>query len=381
MRFSFDSGRLSYRNLTVEDAEAAYKWCSDPEVNRFMIYPVYTDIEQLREWLRGKEAEIGDPDKYDAAIILKATGELIGSVGLYYDPSDDAWSIGYNFRADTWGNGYATEAMKSLVNYAYGSGRVHSIKGTFCVDNIGSRRVMEHLGMTFVRDTEYTKLDGSETFKAREYRRDFAPAMAGQQAQAPQGMVHSRLVQPLIAPGAFFKKKQVFYFEEIPHVINQYGIYEKVGLKWYHFMVYFWVWFSAFIKFRSAVTGIVVNGGSLTSFLTLGEAAALVIAGVLTLKRKWAGVVTLLTVFSVMAFITCGIMALGLAAVGEQGFADTIMESIGSVPGAEILTMSDMVGMIKGVVIVEFCIILAGEIALLVANIVYFRNRRFYFCR
>ena len=45
--------------------------------------------------------------------------------------------------------------------------------GTFAVDNNGSRRVMEKLGMTFYEDTEYSKLDGSETFKAKTYRKVF----------------------------------------------------------------------------------------------------------------------------------------------------------------------------------------------------------------
>ena len=45
--------------------------------------------------------------------------------------------------------------------------------GTFAVDNNGSRRVMEKLGMTFYEDTEYSKLDGSETFKAITYDKVF----------------------------------------------------------------------------------------------------------------------------------------------------------------------------------------------------------------
>ena len=47
------------------------------------------------------------------------------------------------------------------------------IEGEFCIENYGSRRVMEKLGMTYYKDAEYTKLDGSETFKAEIYRKYF----------------------------------------------------------------------------------------------------------------------------------------------------------------------------------------------------------------
>lgn len=42
---------------------------------------------------------------------------------------------------------------------------VRKISGSFAVDNLRSRRVMEKLGMTFERTGEHKKFDGSETFK------------------------------------------------------------------------------------------------------------------------------------------------------------------------------------------------------------------------
>jgi len=51
---------------------------------------------------------------------------------------------------------------------------IKKIEGTFAIDNIGSRRVMEKLGMTFERDTEYSKFDGSATFKAKTFSKIIA---------------------------------------------------------------------------------------------------------------------------------------------------------------------------------------------------------------
>ena len=44
---------------------------------------------------------------------------------------------------------------------------IKKIEGTFAVDNIGSRRVMEKLGMTFDIDTEYSKLIIQQLSKQR----------------------------------------------------------------------------------------------------------------------------------------------------------------------------------------------------------------------
>lgn len=46
---------------------------------------------------------------------------------------------------------------------------VKKIVGVFAVDNPNSGKVMEKLGMTFHKDCEYTKFDGSATFKAKNY--------------------------------------------------------------------------------------------------------------------------------------------------------------------------------------------------------------------
>lgn len=171
MRFHLETERLILRDLTPEDYQAAFLWCGDPDVARYMIYPVYTREEDVRTWLESRNLD--DPDKYDAGIVLKATGELIGSGGLFYDPENDLWTIGYNIRKDQWGNGYVPEAIRAILEYVKTRRNVRGIQGEFAAENYKSRRVMEKLGMTYAGETEFSKLDGSETFPAKLYRRIF----------------------------------------------------------------------------------------------------------------------------------------------------------------------------------------------------------------
>ena len=166
MRFTLETERLILRDLTPEDYQAAFLWCGDPDVARYMVYPVYTKAEDVRTWLESRDLD--DPDEFDAGIVLRSTGELIGSGGLYYKAEDDLWTIGYNLRKDQWGNGYAVEVIRGILDYVRTLRDVRGIQGTFADENHRSRRVMEKLGMTFAEDVILTKLDGSDSYPGKK---------------------------------------------------------------------------------------------------------------------------------------------------------------------------------------------------------------------
>ena len=167
---TLETERLILRPLSIDDLDAVYKWASDPRVNKYMIYPLYKSKDDGVEWLN---TLYEDDDKKDFGFVLKETGELIGSGGIYYHSDIDVWSIGYNLSYDYWNRGLVTEAMTKIIEWARQSFTVHVVAATFAIGNIGSQRVMEKLGMTFYEDTEYSKLDNSETFKAKTYHRVF----------------------------------------------------------------------------------------------------------------------------------------------------------------------------------------------------------------
>ena len=171
MRIDLETDRLILRNLTPDDYREVFKWCGDPDVARYMVYPVYIKAEDVKAWLETLDPE--SPDDYDAGIVLKETGELIGSGGLYYRPEEDLWTIGYNLRTDQWGNGYAMEMILAVLELVKSQRDVRGIRGSFAKENYRSRRVMEKLGMTHEKDVILTKLDGSDSYPGEEYRRLF----------------------------------------------------------------------------------------------------------------------------------------------------------------------------------------------------------------
>ena len=172
MKFRLETERLMLRNITPDDWQAAFQWCGDPDAARYMIYPVYTKAEDVKTlWLDSLDPD--DPDSCDAGIVLKETGELIGSAGIYYRPEKDLWTIGYNLRKDQWGHGYAGETILGLLDFVRQTRQVRGIQGTFATENFRSRRVMEKLGMAYAEDIVLTKLDGSASYPGKRYVRIF----------------------------------------------------------------------------------------------------------------------------------------------------------------------------------------------------------------
>lgn len=166
-QYVIETPRLLLRPLTVSDAEAAFVWLSDPEVNRFMPYGLYTSVEQVRQWLRHVETAAST---CNFGFVRKEDGLLIGAGDIGPDEETAVWGLGYNFRRDAWNQGYATEAARAMIDFAHRTFGARDFAANHAVDNPASGRVMEHCGMVFDHFGQYSRFDGSETFEAKYYR-------------------------------------------------------------------------------------------------------------------------------------------------------------------------------------------------------------------
>ena len=164
--YTIETDRLLLRALSPEDAEAAFAWCGDPQVNRFMPYPLYTRVEDVRAWL----TDAAD-SQWEFAFVRKSDGLLMGSGGV--SPGEtpgDPWEVGYNLRRDCWGRGYATEAARAMIGFAFRTFGVRDFSANHAKGNPASGHVMRRCGMVFDHEGEYARFDGSEVFPADFYR-------------------------------------------------------------------------------------------------------------------------------------------------------------------------------------------------------------------
>ncbi|GAA1886368.1 GNAT family N-acetyltransferase [Asanoa iriomotensis] len=151
-----ETARLRLRDLGDGDAHDLFALHDDPEVMRFINggKPASRDAivrRTLPKMTRGFPAYGGGRACWAAE--ERASGRFVGWFALPpLDPDrPDVADLGYRLRRDAWGLGYATEGARALVDKGFrdlGIGRI--IADTMTV-NTGSRRVLEKVGLTFVR--------------------------------------------------------------------------------------------------------------------------------------------------------------------------------------------------------------------------------------
>jgi RimJ/RimL family protein N-acetyltransferase len=83
-------------------------------------------------------------------MVLKDSGELIGDCGriLQEVEGTNYVEVGYHVRRDLWGNGYATEAARACMEYAFAKLGVARVISMIRPENMQSRRVAEKNGLS-----------------------------------------------------------------------------------------------------------------------------------------------------------------------------------------------------------------------------------------
>ncbi len=89
-----------------------------------------------------------ESDRLNLAAVLAATGELVGDVSLIWRSSEHRQGeVGYIVDPAHGGNGYATEASRTLLRLGFEELALHRIVGRLDARNAPSARVLERLGM------------------------------------------------------------------------------------------------------------------------------------------------------------------------------------------------------------------------------------------
>jgi len=82
------------------------------------------------------------------ALGRRSDGEFIGFVGLNEPRFRPGVEIGWRLTRSAWGNGYATEAARAVLAFAFDELRLDEVISFTSTTNVASQRVMERIGMT-----------------------------------------------------------------------------------------------------------------------------------------------------------------------------------------------------------------------------------------
>ncbi len=142
-----ETARLVLWRPAASDAQAIFdRYASDPDVTRYVGWPRHRSVDDTRGFIQFAEAEWQRAPAGVYLISSRATGALLGSTGLGFETPFRA-STGYVLAKDAWGHGYATEALRAMVDLAreLGVARLYAICHP---DHRASIRVLEKGGFT-----------------------------------------------------------------------------------------------------------------------------------------------------------------------------------------------------------------------------------------
>ena len=74
---------------------------------------------------------------------------------IFFNEDEGHWDISYNLGKKFWGNGYATEAMRTAMKYAVEEMNITEISTAYAAENRASGRVLQKLGFQFIREVSY----------------------------------------------------------------------------------------------------------------------------------------------------------------------------------------------------------------------------------
>ena len=159
--------RLTLRRWKDEDKELFANLNADPKVMEFMPKTLYREeSHSLVERIESNFKEQGF-GLFAAELVNPKT--FIGFIGLAIPRFQASFTpcveIGWRLAFEHWGNGYATEGARAVLEFAFTELNLREITSFTVPANLRSRRVMERIGMNFSKEFEHPCLPEGHLFR------------------------------------------------------------------------------------------------------------------------------------------------------------------------------------------------------------------------
>ena len=152
--------RLHFSLLSAQDAQLLFEVDQDAEVMRYLNGGTLTSMQTIVEvfvprMLQYRNPALGygiwqvqhsDDNAYLGWVLIRPMGFNSEA------PSTDELELGWRFKREYWGRGYASEAAKAVADAVVANNNnVQFLSAIAMPDNVGSIGVMRKLGMQFVK--------------------------------------------------------------------------------------------------------------------------------------------------------------------------------------------------------------------------------------
>jgi len=158
--------RIYIREFVQDDAESLLKLNIENREIFEAITPISKDdsfytldahLQLIEDWKQARQ----QGNRYDFGLFEIHNNKLIGMIGLYKFGAAEKCILGYSLDKAQYGKGYATEAVRLILDVAFKELGFHRVEAGVMPRNIGSARVLEKVG--FVQEglaRDYIKING-----------------------------------------------------------------------------------------------------------------------------------------------------------------------------------------------------------------------------
>lgn len=161
--------RLVLRDVERRDIGNLAKQANNLNVSRFLLAVPYPYTKSVAQKFIGhciKEAKKKPRVKYEFGITLREEDRVIGMIGLTgIKKFEGTATIGYWLGEDYWRNGYMTEALERVINFAFDRLRLRRIDISAFVENESSIGLIEKMGFNY----EGTRIKNHRAKSTGEY--------------------------------------------------------------------------------------------------------------------------------------------------------------------------------------------------------------------
>lgn len=158
-----ETDRIGLRTFDARDLGLFLEYRNDPEIARLQGWEMpYTEDEAHDFFDELANIAPGTPGEWHQfAVVDKATGVTVGDVGLHVRAADPSTAdVGYTIAREYQRQGYASEAVDTVIGYAFDVIGVRTVFANALAENEASRRVAKRVGMAL--EKQWLSNDGAE---------------------------------------------------------------------------------------------------------------------------------------------------------------------------------------------------------------------------
>jgi ribosomal-protein-alanine N-acetyltransferase len=145
---TIETNRLLLRLFKELDAPEVTKLCNNYNLYKNTLYLPYPySIKDALSWMKNHLENFNENKSYEFAITDKVTRKLFGAIALTNHQKFNNGEIAYWVGEEYWGNGYATEAAKGILEFAFIEKNYNKVFARYFDSNPVSGKIIEKIGM------------------------------------------------------------------------------------------------------------------------------------------------------------------------------------------------------------------------------------------